>query len=150
MSALAPLADGDRQRLLALIGIDVYVRRAPREPRPAVAEPAMPRQRVSAPAPAPAAARVLQLECDLADAGPQPLSGPYAALLRQLLQAIGVPAREVRFAPLAGEGAVDCMRITQGAQNVECPSLEQVRKSGVAKRELWKALRALRRQRAAG
>lgn len=147
MSALAPLDADARQRLLALIGIDVYLQRAPREQRTAIAEPASTRaSAAAATSAAPAANGLLQFECDLADAGAQPLTGPYAALLRQVLQAMGVAPREVRFVQLAGPDGAAGMRLAQGSNRLLAPALAEVRNSAAAKRTLWTALRTLRRE----
>ena len=138
MSALAPLDAHARQRLLALIGIDVYLQRAPRGLAPAVSEPA-PDRRVAV-----ATTARLRVECDLSDAGAEPLSGPYAALLRQVLQAFGAAPREVHFLPLAAADGAPGMRLSTDSSAFPVPALAEVRNSGAAKRKLWTALRALR------
>ena len=141
MNALAPLDTHARHRLLALMGIDVYTRRAPAHARTAPAIPAV-AQPVAVPSPG-----RLHIACDPAEAGSKPLSGRYGALLTHILAAIGVAPSDVRVVEPGAGVPVPCIRFHESAAGdaLQAPPLAQLRESADAKRALWRGLRPLRR-----
>ena len=145
MSALVPLDPQARQRLLALMGIDVYTRRAPARARAAQPAAAAPARSRSAVAPT---IGVFQVACDPAEAGREPLAGRYGALLKHILSAVGVEPSHARFVEPGGTHPGPRIAFHAGAagDELQAPPLAQLRESAEAKRALWQVLRPLRRR----
>lgn len=117
-----------QQSMLRELGCEMFsVREAPSAPAQATAPPLARGRRVLV---------VLSPEANW-------LRGPNAKLARGLLAALGVKEDEVRGEPHPGAPALCFGRETPGA--VHAPALAMLRDAR-AKRALWPALRALRRQ----
>jgi DNA polymerase III psi subunit len=144
MATLEPLPSTERERLLALIGIERWVLRdAPAadsgsDPgRDAGAEPSRP-----GPLPQLPAARLAIVAGDA-----KPLAGRHAALLRHVLRALAVNEESVAWEardgiPVLAFGAAP----GDAPHAVLAPPLATLRASGAARRSMWPALRGLRKR----
>jgi DNA polymerase III psi subunit len=141
MASLAPLPAAERERLLALIGIERWVLRdVPAVDRGSDAV----RDHVaeeSRPGPLP------QVRLGIVTGEAEPLAGRHAALLRHVLRALALDASAVAWRP-ANDVPVLAFGAAPGdtADAVLAPPLATLRASGAARRSLWPALRALRRR----
>lgn len=131
MSALSAV---DRRRALALMGVDVYVRRV----RTAI--DASGEASPDAPSAAPRVVFTLP-----PGAG---FDGPHGTLLRHLALALGVDPRAVAFG--ASRPGVPCVCFGaapgEAADVLLAPPPAALRASAAARRALWPALRALARR----
>jgi len=145
MSTLSPLPTAERERLLALMGIERWVLRdapavdgASDRGRDHVAEASRPGPLPQVPAPARLAIVTGEAE---------PLAGRHAALLRHVLRALTLDDESVAWEsrvgiPLLAFGAAP----GDAPDAVLAPPLATLRASGAARRALWPAMRSLRRR----
>jgi hypothetical protein len=146
-TAVRQLDPAERARVLALMGIDRYVRREARAEAPAVkaeVAAATPQGRARAADPL-VKASVWAFVCDPAEIGADPVLSRYATLLAHLARAVGAQnLGAVRFAdaPPAGCRAIAFGRSPGDAVDaLLAPPLATLRNSAHAKRALWQDLR---------
>lgn len=145
MGVQQPLPTAERERLLALIGIERWVLRD----TPAVdrgSDPGRdPVAEVARPGPLPQVPSPVRLVIATGEA--EPLAGRHAALLRHVLRALAIEESAVAWAATTGIPVLAFGAAPGDAVDaVLAPPLATLRASGAARRSLWPALRALRRR----
>ena len=141
----APLPAVERERVLALLGIDRWVLRtdaaadAGRIAPASRAEPV-----VAAAASLEKPARAVRLA--IATGEPAPLAGRNGPILRHVLRALALDESSVAWQPQEGVRVLAFGAAPgDAADAVLAPPLATLRASGAARRAVWPALRALRR-----
>jgi hypothetical protein len=162
MPSTQPALGSDRLRMLALMDIDVYVRRVRGAPPPMSRETisAEPPARAPVPAAIERGARVSAAAVATRIAEPLParvlfatgndggFDGRYGALLRGIALALGIDPRAVACGAPRGGVPCICFGAAPGAalDVVLAPPLASVRGSAAARRALWTSLRPLARR----